>query len=91
MSGPVPPSAGGGQDAPALPWFRSSYSSSGDGNDCVEVAIAPGSVHVRDSKAPDGPRLTVRSAAWRRFVSHSSHSARRPGPQGRRHPLLADR
>ncbi|WTB91112.1 DUF397 domain-containing protein [Streptomyces cellulosae] len=72
MSGPVPPSAGGEQDAPTLPWFRSSYSSSGDGNDCVEVAIAPGTVHVRDSKAPDGPRLTVTSAAWSRFVSHSA-------------------
>ncbi|MFI0501997.1 DUF397 domain-containing protein [Streptomyces albogriseolus] len=60
------------RDAPALPWYRSSFSSSGDGNDCVEVAITPGSVHIRDSKAPDGPRLTVTSAAWSRFVSHSA-------------------
>ncbi|MYW52858.1 DUF397 domain-containing protein [Streptomyces sp. SID8376] len=55
-----------------MPWFRSSYSSSGDGNDCVEVAIAPGTVHVRDSKAPDGPRLTVTPTAWSRFVTHSA-------------------
>ncbi|MGA4982406.1 DUF397 domain-containing protein [Streptomyces cellulosae] len=82
MSGPVPPSAGGEQDAPTLPWFRSSYSSSGDGNDCVEVAIAPGSVHVRDSKAPDGPRLTGTSAAWRRFVAQlvQRPEARTAGP-----------
>ncbi|WP_427762710.1 DUF397 domain-containing protein [Streptomyces sp. DSM 41931] len=45
------------RDAPALPWFRSSYSSSGDGNGCVEVAITPGTVHARNSKAPDGPRV----------------------------------
>ncbi|MGA5163023.1 DUF397 domain-containing protein [Streptomyces pseudogriseolus] len=60
------------REAPTLPWFRSSYSSSGDGNDCVEVAIAPDAVHVRDSKAPDGPRLTLTSAAWSRFVSHGA-------------------
>ncbi|MGW2226186.1 DUF397 domain-containing protein [Streptomyces formicae] len=30
------PSAG---DASGLEWFKSSYSSSGDGNDCVEVAL----------------------------------------------------
>lgn len=30
------PSAG---DAPELVWFKSSYSSSGDGSDCVEVAL----------------------------------------------------
>ncbi|MGA5312607.1 DUF397 domain-containing protein [Streptomyces pseudogriseolus] len=60
------------RDAPTLPWFRSSYSSSGDGNDCVEVAITSDAVHVRDSKALDGPRLTLTSAAWSRFVSHGA-------------------
>ncbi|GAA3270680.1 DUF397 domain-containing protein [Streptomyces labedae] len=55
-----------------LTWFKSSYSDSSNPNDCVEVATASGTVHVRDSKAPDGPRLTVTSAAWIRFVSHSA-------------------
>ncbi|MGA5145937.1 DUF397 domain-containing protein [Streptomyces sp. ECR3.8] len=55
-----------------LTWFKSSYSDSSNPNDCVEVATAPGTVHVRDSKAPDGPRLTVTPAAWSRFVSHSA-------------------
>ncbi|MFC7989409.1 DUF397 domain-containing protein [Streptomyces pilosus] len=55
-----------------LAWFRSSYSSSGDGNDCVEVATAPGTVHVRDSKVPDGPRLTLTSAAWSSFVERTA-------------------
>jgi hypothetical protein len=56
-------------DAPVLAWFRSSYSSSGDGNDCVEVAIAPATIHVRDSKRPRGPRLAVTPAAWAGFVA----------------------
>ncbi|MFL9653293.1 DUF397 domain-containing protein [Streptomyces sp. PB17] len=56
-------------DAPALAWFKSSYSSSGDGNDCVEVAIASATIHVRDSKRPDGPRLAVESATWTTFVA----------------------
>ncbi|CAL9567489.1 DUF397 domain-containing protein [Streptomyces pilosus] len=55
-----------------LAWFRSSYSSSGDGNDCVEVATTPGTVHVRDSKVPDGPRLTLTSAAWSSFVERTA-------------------
>jgi hypothetical protein len=37
-------------------WHKSSYSSQ-DGN-CVEVAAnSPGTVAVRDSKHPDGPKL----------------------------------
>ncbi|MEU5139463.1 DUF397 domain-containing protein [Streptomyces sp. NPDC021139] len=55
-------------DAPALDWFKSSYSSSGDGNDCVEVAIASATVHVRDSKRPHGSRLAVTRTAWTGFV-----------------------
>ena len=62
------PSAG---DGPELEWFKSSYSSSGDGNDCVEVAAAPGTVHVRDSKKLPGPRLTVGADAWAGFISHA--------------------
>ncbi|MEE1735640.1 DUF397 domain-containing protein [Streptomyces sp. BE147] len=59
-------------DASALEWFRSSYSSSGDGNDCVEVATALGTVHVRDSKDVQGPRLAVTPAAWAGFVSYAA-------------------
>ena len=56
----------------ALEWFKSSHSSSGDGNDCVEVATTPGTVHVRDSKDTRGPRLTFPPAAWSAFVTHAS-------------------
>ncbi|CAM5480906.1 DUF397 domain-containing protein [Streptomyces griseomycini] len=58
----------GGNDTDLI-WFRSSYSDSSNPNDCVEVALAPGAVRVRDSKAPDGPLLTVTPAAWSRFVT----------------------
>ncbi|MEV6247249.1 DUF397 domain-containing protein [Streptomyces sp. NPDC051742] len=51
----------------ALEWHKSSYSSSGDG-DCVEVAACPSTVHVRDSKIPDGPNFAVASVAWTEFL-----------------------
>ncbi|WP_040906658.1 DUF397 domain-containing protein [Streptomyces griseoflavus] len=63
-----------GHDASTLVWFKSSYSSSGDGNDCVEVATAPDVVHVRDSKNVEGPQLALTHRAWADFVAHSSGS-----------------
>ncbi|MFD9426985.1 MULTISPECIES: DUF397 domain-containing protein [unclassified Streptomyces] len=63
------PSAG---DASELRWFKSSYSDSSDGSECVEVAAASGAVHVRDSKDVQGPRLAVTSAAWAGFVSYAA-------------------
>ncbi|MGW1157864.1 DUF397 domain-containing protein [Streptomyces sp. NPDC002513] len=55
-----------------LAWFKSSYSSSGDG-DCVEVALRPTTVHVRDSKDTTGPRLALSPAAWSGFVGFAAH------------------
>jgi hypothetical protein len=52
-----------------LHWFKSSYSSSSEPGDCVEVATTPATVHVRDSKAPAGPRLTVSPDAWAEFLA----------------------
>lgn len=60
------------KDASGLAWFKSSYSSSGDGNDCVEIAGAPAAVHIRDSKNADGPRLFVSPTTWSAFVSYAS-------------------
>mgnify|MGYP001158990921 CR=1 FL=1 len=54
-----------------LNWFKSSYSSN-EGGACVEVAVSPGAVHVRDSKDPDGPRLTVTPEAWASFVAFAA-------------------
>ncbi|KOV95302.1 DUF397 domain-containing protein [Streptomyces sp. NRRL B-3648] len=52
----------------ALAWFKSSYSDSSNGNDCLEVAPTPTTIHIRDSKRPEGPRLTATPAAWAAFV-----------------------
>jgi hypothetical protein len=50
-------------------WRKSSHSSQ-DGN-CVEVARnLPGLVAVRDSKSPDGTKLTVSYEAWLTFLKH---------------------
>ncbi|KAF2778189.1 DUF397 domain-containing protein [Streptomyces coelicoflavus] len=57
-----------------LVWFKSSYSGGNDGNSCVELALTPGTVHVRDSKSTDGPRLALTPEAWGDFVSYASGS-----------------
>ncbi|MFD0222814.1 DUF397 domain-containing protein [Streptomyces hirsutus] len=49
-------------------WFKSSYSDSSNPSDCVEIALSPGSVLVRDSKNTRGPRLAVAPAAWAGFL-----------------------
>jgi hypothetical protein len=56
-------------DTDELTWFKSSYSSGTDGNSCVEVAIVPRTVHVRDSKQAAGPRLVLAPEAWSDFVA----------------------
>lgn len=51
-----------------LTWFKSSYSGGNDGESCVEIATAPGTVHIRDSKSVEGPRFAVTPTAWTDFV-----------------------
>ncbi|MEV7390196.1 MULTISPECIES: DUF397 domain-containing protein [unclassified Streptomyces] len=51
----------------ALQWFKSSYSSDEGGN-CVEVATTSATIHIRDSKTPDGPILTVSPSTWSEFL-----------------------
>lgn len=54
--------------APLTPlWFKSSYSG-GSGTECVECAHTSESTLVRDSKAPTGPIVAVRSHAWQSFI-----------------------
>jgi len=48
-------------------WHKSTHSS-GDGN-CVEVAIIPAGVLVRDSKSPAGPVLDFSREEWDAFVA----------------------
>ncbi|MEU9447303.1 DUF397 domain-containing protein [Streptomyces sp. NPDC048277] len=64
------------EDASGLTWFKSSYSSGSEGDSCVEVALSPATVHVRDSKntaAPSrGPHLAFPPATWTAFLSHAA-------------------
>ncbi|WP_432193882.1 DUF397 domain-containing protein [Streptomyces sp. bgisy027] len=60
-------------DAAELAWFKSTYSGGTDGESCVEIAIAPRTIHVRDSKYRDtSPRLALAPQAWADFVSYAS-------------------
>nr|WP_223183568.1 MULTISPECIES: DUF397 domain-containing protein [unclassified Streptomyces] len=54
-----------------MAWFKSSYSSSSEGDSCVEFAAASGTVRVRDSKCVDGPQLVLTPGAWAGFVSYA--------------------
>ncbi|MBO2451424.1 DUF397 domain-containing protein [Actinomadura barringtoniae] len=49
-------------------WRKSSRSTSAENSDCVEVANLAGTIGVRDSKDPDGPKLTLSPSAWRSLV-----------------------
>jgi hypothetical protein len=54
-------------------WRKSSRSTGG--NDCVEVAQAGTSCLVRDSKNPDGVRLSVSPHEWAAFIGHIKDGA----------------
>ncbi|MEV8312189.1 DUF397 domain-containing protein [Streptomyces flavidovirens] len=55
----------------AYAWRKSSYSGS-EGGACVEIAACPTAVHVRDSKIPDGPTLTLTPATWSHFATYAA-------------------
>ncbi|GAA0923847.1 DUF397 domain-containing protein [Streptomyces thermoalcalitolerans] len=55
-----------------LAWFRSSYSDS-QGGACLEVAVSPRAVHVRDSKFGErSPRFEVPAGAWAEFLAYAA-------------------
>jgi hypothetical protein len=54
--------SGSNSDCVEVEWRKSSFS--GTNSDCVEVSVSPDRVGLRDSKNPDGPRLSVPSEAW---------------------------
>ncbi|MGY1501174.1 DUF397 domain-containing protein [Streptomyces sp. QTS52] len=56
---------------PNLAWFKSSYSGS-QGDDCVEVATCPGTIHIRDSKDKAGPQLALSPTTWAGFVAYAA-------------------
>ncbi|MCN9239905.1 DUF397 domain-containing protein [Streptomyces sp. RY43-2] len=49
-------------------WRKSSYSGSGDGNACVEVANRRTRIAVRDSKAPARATLSFPTEAFTAFL-----------------------
>ncbi|MFF7851061.1 DUF397 domain-containing protein [Streptomyces sp. NPDC007910] len=54
-----------------LDWFKSSYSGTG-GDNCVEVAVSPEAILVRDSKDTHLRPLTVSRDAWSAFAAHTA-------------------
>ncbi|MEU6506607.1 DUF397 domain-containing protein [Streptomyces sp. NPDC046942] len=63
-----------GHQPTALVWFKSSYSG-GNATECVEAALAPGGVFIRDSKRPEGRHVTVSATAWAQFVAAARPSS----------------
>ncbi|MEV0932070.1 DUF397 domain-containing protein [Streptomyces phaeochromogenes] len=61
----------------AVQWFKSSYSGS-QGGECLEIAITqtapatPTTIHIRDSKTPTAPTLSVTPTTWSAFLPHAS-------------------
>jgi hypothetical protein len=53
---------------PGVHW-RKSTRSDHQGGECVEVADLSPLIGVRDSKDPDGPRVTFSIAAWDAFTA----------------------
>ncbi|MFE4048906.1 DUF397 domain-containing protein [Streptomyces sp. YIM B13518] len=61
-------------NASDLTWFKSSYSSGTNGESCVELALTPDTVHVRDSKDVARPSLTFAPDSWTHFVPYASEA-----------------
>lgn len=57
-------------------WQKSSYSGSGDGNACVEIASRLTHIAVRDSKAPARAILSFPTRTFTTFIEAlKTHSA----------------
>ena len=55
---------------PILTWRKSTYSP--DGSNCVEIAITPSAIHIRDSKNIGGFQLAITSSTWTEFISYAA-------------------
>ncbi|MFH9073632.1 DUF397 domain-containing protein [Streptomyces alboflavus] len=56
-----------GPECVEVAWRKSTHSTA-DEPECVEVAATLEAILIRDSKNPDGPRLTLTPAAWADFI-----------------------
>jgi Domain of unknown function (DUF397) len=59
----------------ALTWRKSSRSGN-NGGQCIEVAAPGNLIAVRDSKNPEGHRLTFTPDAWRAFAARIKNNQR---------------
>lgn len=50
-------------------WRKSTFSGSGTGSECVEVAEVDGDIVIRDSKNPDAGHLRFARTEMRAFVA----------------------
>ncbi|MFI5570509.1 DUF397 domain-containing protein [Streptomyces sp. NPDC051740] len=57
-----------------LSWFKSSYSGSENDN-CVEVAVRPEAVRIRDSKDKRIRPLVVTPTAWTAFAALAAETS----------------
>ncbi|GHB53741.1 hypothetical protein FHS35_004150 [Streptomyces umbrinus] len=55
----------------AVHWQKSTFSDGGDGNTCVELATASGTIHLRESDAPSIELVTTPTP-----LSHLLHGIR---------------
>lgn len=58
----------GDLEEPCVIWRKSTASNT---NGCVEVAVADGSVLIRDSANPDGVVLRLPPAVWSAFLARA--------------------
>ncbi|MFM9611480.1 DUF397 domain-containing protein [Streptomyces niveiscabiei] len=56
----------------ACDWVKSSYSIPGQA-DCVEVAAHTSAIHIRDSKTPEAPYLTIDPTTWTAFLHNTAN------------------
>ncbi|MER5383937.1 DUF397 domain-containing protein [Streptomyces sp. NPDC002688] len=50
-------------------WQKSSFSGSGDGNNCVELAAGPGTIHLREGDTP-ATHLSTAPGPLAHFLHH---------------------
>ncbi|MFF4020095.1 DUF397 domain-containing protein [Streptomyces sp. NPDC001843] len=63
-----------------LNWRKSSYSG-GEGGECLEIATDHAAIHIRDSKTPTAPHLTLSPTTWLAFLPHLSPTNSPATPQ----------
>jgi hypothetical protein len=52
----------------AYTWCQSSHSD-GEGGECLKISPCPHTIHIRDSKNPTGPHLSLCPTAWSTFLA----------------------